>query len=458
MGRASRLLVAALLPVLLAAATRQAPAPPEPTADLVLTGGRIVTLETPAEAEALAIRGSRIVAVGTADDVRRYVGPGTRVIDLGGQLAIPGFVEGHGHFAGIGEAKLQLDLGEADSWDAIVAMVAAAAREARPGAWIYGRGWHQEKWSRPPSPQVEGFPVHETLSRVSPENPVLLTHASGHAEFANARAMQLSNVTAATPDPPGGDILKDAEGRPVGLFRETAAALIRRGAGEPTPTAAESAARARRVFELASREVLSKGITSFHDAGSTFEEVDLMKTLVDEGRIENRLWIMLRASNAALREKLAAYRVIDHADGLFTVRAIKKSIDGALGSRGAWLLEPYTDQPHTTGHNTSSIAEIRETARLALEHGYQLCVHASATARTAKRWTCSTRPSPGATAARCGGGSSTRSTCIPTTSRDSAGAASSHPCRASTARPTPPTWSRGSAPGARRRGRTSGRR
>jgi predicted amidohydrolase YtcJ len=223
---------------------------------------------------------------------------------------------------------------------------------------------------------VEGFPTHESLSRVSPANPVLLTHASGHATFANAKAMDVSDVLPSTPDPAGGDIIRDAAGKPIGVFRETASALIRRGAGEPPATAAEAAARARRVLELASQEVVSKGVTSFQDAGSSLADVDLMKALIDEGRIANRLWVMLRAPNRDLAANLAKYRTIDHADGFLTVRAIKRSIDGALGPRGAWLLEPYADKPDATGHNTSTIEEIRETARLALEHGYQLCVHA----------------------------------------------------------------------------------
>jgi predicted amidohydrolase YtcJ len=357
-------------------AARVPQAQPADPADLVLTNGKIVTLETPAEAQAIASRGSRIVAIGTIADVKRFVGSKTQVIDLQGQLVIPGFIEGHGHYTGVGQAQLQLNLMKVDSWDEIVAMVERAVKQARPGQWIYGRGWHQEKWKTKPAPNVEGFPVHDSLSRVSPDNPVLLTHASGHATFANAKAMALSDVMASTPNPPGGDVLKDAKRNPIGVFRETASGLIRRGAGEPAATADETAARARKILELASQEVLSKGITSFQDAGSSLADVDLMKRMIDEGKINNRLWVMLRISNQALAANLAKYKTIDYADGFFTVRGIKKAIDGALGPRGAWLLEPYADSPGATGHNTTPVDEIRETARLALEHGYQLCVHA----------------------------------------------------------------------------------
>jgi predicted amidohydrolase YtcJ len=356
---------------------RAAQVPPPQPATLVLTNGKIVTMETaPAEAQAIAIRGDRIAALGTAVEIKRFIGAGTEVIDLKGQLAIPGFIESHGHFTGVGEAQLHLNLMKTTSWQEIVAMVEQAAKTAKPGQWIYGRGWHQEKWTSKPEPNVEGFPTHDALSRVSPNNPVLLTHASGHASFANAKAMELSAVTAQTPNPPGGDFLKDAQGNPTGLFRETASRLIRGGAGEPRRTAAEEADRKRRILELASAEAVSKGITSFQDAGSSLADVDLMKTMVDEGRMNVRLWVMLRVGNDALAANLAKYKTIDYGNGFLTVRAIKKAIDGALGPRGAWLLEPYSDKPGDTGRNTTTTEDIRETARLAMQHGYQLCVHA----------------------------------------------------------------------------------
>ena len=347
--------------------------PARPPADLVLLNGKIVTLEdSRPEAQAVAVVGDKIADLGSTEDIKRHVGPKTQVIDLKGQLVIPGFIEGHGHFGGVAEAKLNLELQNAKSWDEIVAMVEQAAKKVKPGEWILGRGWHQEKWSSPPQPNVEGFPTHASLSRVSPANPVLLTHASGHASFANAKAMEVSGVTAKTPNPPGGDFLKDANGEPTGLFRETASGLIRRD----RVSAEERIARSRKGLELASQEVLSKGVTSFQDAGSSVSDVDLMKALIDEGKINVRLWVMLRMNNQALAANLAKYRTIDYANGFLTVRGIKKSIDGALGSRGAWLLEPYSDKPGDTGRNTTTVEEIREAAKLAIQHGYQLCVHA----------------------------------------------------------------------------------
>ena len=358
------------------AACGQQPPSVEP-ATLVVINGKVVTVEPgQADARAVAVAGDRIVAVGNDDEIKRYVGTGTQVIDAAGQLVIPGFVEGHGHFTGVGEAQLVLKLATAQTWDDILAMVETAAKSAKPGQWIYGRGWHQEKWKAPPSPSVEGFPTEASLSRVSPANPVMLTHASGHASFVNALAMKLSGVSRATENPEGGEILKDAKGNPTGLLRETASRLIKRGAGEPAPTDEERRRRERQVLELAAKEALSKGITSFQDAGTSFETIDLMKAMADEDKLGIRLWVMVRAGVKQEAQKLAQYRMVDYANGHLTVRAIKRSIDGALGSRGAWLLEPYADKPDSTGLNTTPVDEIREVADLAMQHGYQLCVHA----------------------------------------------------------------------------------
>ncbi len=343
-------------------------------ATLVLNNGRVVTADDARPvAEAIAVNGDTIVALGTNAEIGRYIGPATQVINLAGQTAIPGFIEGHGHFTGIGQAKLGLELMNTKSWDEIVKMVAAAAAKARPGQWIIGRGWHQEKWSSVPQPSVEGFPTHESLDKVSPNNPVYLTHASGHASFANAKAMELSNLTAKTPNPAGGEILKDKAGNPTGLLRETASGLIRRGAGQPVPTAEESEAVGEQVIELANREILSKGVTSFQDAGSSFTDVERFKRMIDAGRLQARLWVMIRGGGSP--EQLSRGRVIDYGNKHLTVRAIKIAVDGALGSRGAWLLAPYSDSVTSSGLGRD-LENVRTTAQLAIDHGYQLCLHA----------------------------------------------------------------------------------
>lgn len=340
-------------------------------ADLVLRNGKIVTVDdTNPVAQALAVRGNEIVAVGTNDEVDAYRSEMTTVIDLDGQLAIPGFIEGHGHFLGVGNSQMQLRLMDTQNWEEVVSVVAAAVEQAQPGQLIRGRGWHQEKWDPLPEPNVEGFPLHDRLSEVSPDNPVLLTHASGHATFANALAMEMSGITRDTPNPDGGEILRDSRNNPIGVFRETASRLLSAASADATPP------DPRRQAELAVAEALSKGVTSFQDAGSSFETVDLLKNMVDDGGLGIRLWVMLRESNEALAARGADYRMVGYGNNHLTVRAIKRSIDGALGSRGAWLLEPYSDSPESTGLNTTTPESISNTAAWAIANDFQLCVHA----------------------------------------------------------------------------------
>jgi len=375
---------AAVLSQTSARATR---APAEPAlaqratapADLVLRNGRIVTVEDARpEVQALAVRGDTIVALGSNQEIAPYVGSNTRVIELGGALATPGFIDAHVHFTGVGEAARNLKLSTAKNWDDIVRMVAEAAKTARPGEWILGRGWHQEKWSEIPSPNVEGFPLHEALSRVSPNNPVWLTHASGHAGFANALAMKAAEVTKSTPDPDGGKILKDADGNPTGLFNERAQSLVGGALARDraTRTPAQVEADLRQVIELAARESLAKGLTTVSDAGSPPATIEVMKRVVDEGKLPLRVWMMLREDASKLAADMPKYRVVNYGDKRFTVRATKRQIDGALGSRGAWMLEPYADLPSTSGMLTDSLDDIRSAADLAIKNDYQMAIHA----------------------------------------------------------------------------------
>jgi predicted amidohydrolase YtcJ len=364
--------------ITMASTSAQTPAPVRP-ADLVLRGGKIVTVdEGRPEAQALAVRGDTIVALGADRDMQAYIGPSTKVIDLKGALATPGFIDAHVHFTGVGEAARNLKLSNVKSWDDIVRMVADAAQKARPGEWILGRGWHQEKWTETPSPNVDGFPLHEALSRVSPNNPVWLTHASGHAGFANALAMKMAEVQKTTPDPAGGQILKDKDGNPTGLFNERAQSLIGDALARDraTRTPAQVDADLRQVIDLASREVLSKGLTSVHDAGSPPSTIDVMKKVADEGQLAVRVWMMLREPLDRLAGDAPKYRLVNYADKRFSVRGIKLAIDGALGSRGAWMLEPYSDLPSTSGFNTESLENVRKVSEIAISNDYQLAVHA----------------------------------------------------------------------------------
>jgi predicted amidohydrolase YtcJ len=341
------------------------------TADLVLRNGKVVSVDpTVPDGEAVAVRDGRILAVGTDAEMDAYIGSDTEVIDLAGQLAIPGFIDSHVHFSGIGTSKLQLNLMDVANWDEVVEMVAAAVAEAEPGELITGRGWHQEKWDRVPEPNVDGLPFHHSLSAVSPENPVILRHASGHATYANALAMEMSGIDAGTPDPPGGEIVRDAQGNPIGVFREYAGRLLGPAQANATPP------DPREVMRLADAEVLSKGITSVHDAGVGFETIDLYKSMIDAGELGVRMNAMIRLPNEELRARFPEYKTDNYGDHNLRVSTIKISIDGALGPHGAWLLEPYEDLPTSSGLNTAPVPDVEEAARIAAELDLQLAVHA----------------------------------------------------------------------------------
>jgi predicted amidohydrolase YtcJ len=348
-------------------------------ADLVLRNGKIVTVDDRRpEGQAMAINGDTITAIGSNQEIQPYIGPATRVVELNGALATPGFIDAHAHFTGVGDAARNLKLSTAKDWNDIVRMVAEAAQKAKPGEWILGRGWHQEKWSEVPSPNVEGFPLHDALSKASPNNPVWLTHASGHAGFANAYAMKMAEVTKTTPDPAGGKILRDTDGNATGLFNERAQGIVGDALAHDRAmrTPAQVEADLRAVIELASRESLSKGITTVNDAGSPPSTIDVMKRVVDEGKLPLRVWMMLRETPDKLALDMPKYRTVNYGDKRFSVRAIKRAIDGALGSRGAWMLEPYADLPSTSGMNTDTLDDIRQTAELSIKYDYQVAVHA----------------------------------------------------------------------------------
>ena len=377
-----RLAASLVASALLLAACADEPGPGEGVtpADMVLRGGIVATVDPDdSMAEAVAIRDGWIVAVGSNEDVDALIGAGTEVIELDGRFAAPGFIEGHGHYMSLGNSKTILDLNGAANWDVIVAMVAEAVREAEPGQWIRGRGWHQEKWDSPPDPAVEGNPTHASLSAVSPDNPVLLGHASGHAAFANAAALALGGYDRDSEPPPGGEVVRDENGELTGLLRETAqrpvsAAFAQSESGR---SAEEIEARFRREVQLAAEEALSKGVTSFQDAGASFSTIDGLKRLEEEGALPVRLYIMVRREpNEEMDARLPDYYMPSEGDDYLTVRSIKRQIDGALGSHGAWLLEPYEDMPTSTGLVLETVEDITGTAHVAIKHGFQVNTHA----------------------------------------------------------------------------------
>ena len=350
----------------------------EEPADLVLRHGKVVTVDANLpEAQALAARGDRIVAVGSNAEIEPFIGPDTEVIDLEGMLAIPGLIEGHGHYMSLGQELTQIDLRFARDWDEIVTMIATAVGDAEPGEWVVGRGWHQDKWQRPPDPSIEGLPTHHGLSEISPDNPVLLEHTSGHGIFVNALALEAGGISRETPDPEGGEIVRNPSGEPIGMLRETAsgpveAAYARSLAGR---SPAEVDAERRLWVRLAAENAIQNGITSFQDMGSTFETLDLLIQMADEGNLPVRLYMSIQESAEDLEGRLADYRMVGYGNGYLTIRTIgEKVLDGALGVHGGWLLEPYADLPRSVGFNVTPVPDIERSAELALEHDYQMAI------------------------------------------------------------------------------------
>jgi hypothetical protein len=353
---------------------------PQVAADLVLRGGTVATVD-PAlgTQQAIAVSGYRITAVGSNDEIEAYIGPGTRIVELDGRFVMPGFIEGHGHFMGLGRAKQILDLSTVRNWNEVVSMVSGAVDKAQPGEWIFGRGWHQDKWDAVPEDAVDGVPRNDTLNEVSPNNPVLLGHASGHAAFANDAALAEAYIDDGTPDPAGGTIVRTPEGKATGLLRETAQRLLNEPVDQYNSrlTLEEQERLDRERVQLAGQEALRRGVTSFHDAGASFETIDFFKRLEGEGALPIRLYAMVRRqSNEEMDELLPHYKMIAEGNDFLTVRSIKRQIDGALGAHGAWLLEPYEDLPESAGLMLEPVEEIERTAEIAVKHGFQVNTHA----------------------------------------------------------------------------------
>ncbi|MCF8261554.1 MAG: amidohydrolase [Melioribacteraceae bacterium] len=348
-------------------------------ADLVFINGNVKTVDSNLpEAEAVAVNSDTISFVGSSEDVRGRIGEKTQVVDLKGRLLIPGFIESHAHLRGIGKSQIELNLKSAASWDEVVFMVSEAAYKIKPGDWIIGRGWHQEKFDPEPNPNIEGYPLHNDLSEATKMNPVILNHASGHAIFANKKAMELAGISNSTKDPAGGRIVRDTEGNPIGVLEETAKFLVTNLYKKDLEkrTSEEIKSQIEKEIILGIDECVSKGITSFHDAGSTFEDIDVIKGLVDQKKNDLRLYLMIGENNDSLKSRIKDYRFDGYGDGTLTVRSIKRYIDGALGSRGAWMLEEYSDLPGHFGQKVNTLAYLEETARIAIENGFQICTHA----------------------------------------------------------------------------------
>ena len=356
-------------------------------ADLILKNGTVHTVdEKLPTAEAIAVKNGFVLKVGSLEEIEDFKGEDTKIIDLKNRFIMPGFIEGHGHFSGLGKSLLQLNFLKLKSWEEIVAKVAEAAKTAKPGEWIEGRGWHQEKWDSTPFRNVHGYPFHDELSAVSPNNPVVLKHASGHGLFANKKAMDLAGVSVETRNPSGGEIVRDNSGNAIGVFEENAMGSVMEVYQEFLDTRSKEDLKNfwLKGVELAQKECLKKGITSFQDAGTapgygdltSYEELAEYERLAKAGKLDLRMWAMIRHESKDLQQYLNEFPKKDVGNGFFTCSAIKTELDGALGSYGAWLLEPYDDKPDFVGQNTTEVSEVEKIAMLCLENKMQLCVHA----------------------------------------------------------------------------------
>ena len=341
-------------------------------ADLIIENGTIYTMnDLNPIIEAVAVKNGKIIGLGSKSHIKSFESKNTKTLDLKGYTMTPGLIEGHGHFMGLGYSKMRLDLSTIANYNELVDMVADAVSNAKPGEWILGRGWHQSKWDTKPLDLVKGFQTHNKLSQVSPDNPVWLKHASGHAAFGNAKAMEIAGVTAETEFGFGGEIIKDLKGNPTGVFNERAQGLVSRYVEE------EGDGDSQRALQLAVKECLENGITSFQDAGSGTDAINSIREGLSKGELKVRLYVMLTSRDPELLK--AWYKKgpeIGTGNDYLTIRSIKLNADGALGSRGAWLLDDYRDRPGHFGMATQSMEYVYEVSKDGLANGFQVNTHA----------------------------------------------------------------------------------
>ena len=339
-------------------------------ADLLLSGTIYTADDEAPIVEAVIIRDGRFHYVGTLEGALEGVAKDYQRVELGSRIAYPGFIESHGHLSSLGEAITNLDLNGVDSYQTIVGMVADAAAKAAPGQVIKGRGWHQSKWDSQPKTTVDGFPTHQSLSEVSPNNPVFLGHANGHSALINQAAMDTLNISYSTTTPVGGVIVKDAKGNPTGILHENAVDLA-------YPLIALSVDSAKMAILAAQDHAFRWGITNFHDAGAGATDIEAQRQLDASRDLKLRVYTMVSAQDEALADYwLSRPPLIADEDSRLTIRSFKAVMDGALGSRTAWLHAPYTDDPGTSGVQTFDEGRLLEIMEKSTEYGWQINTHA----------------------------------------------------------------------------------
>jgi len=334
-------------------------------ADLVLRGGTVYTADDrQPRADAVAVHGGRILFVGSDADVQAYIGPRTRVVDLAGATVVPGLTDSHYHFLGVGARELSFNLEGTSSLSELLTKLQARVAAAKPGEWVVGRGWIETFWHPP------AFPTRADLDAVSPKNPVFLTRADGHGAVVNSAALRIAGVDRTTPNPFGGEISKGAKGEPNGMLLDHAQALVRSHIPADAGPDPEQAALA------ADRRTVALGWCEIQDPGGTWNDVAVYRKLYEQGKLKVRIYKAVWGPGPEAERLLREGASVGEFDHHLTVRAIKVVSDGALGSRGAALLAPYSDDSSTAGFLTVQADALRPMLVEALRRGIQVETHA----------------------------------------------------------------------------------
>jgi predicted amidohydrolase YtcJ len=350
-----------------------APNPVTPTGGVPPVAARPVTGARAPSQQAIAIAGDRILWVGSDAEAQELFPSVKKRIDLRGATVLPGIIDAHTHLFELGKSLLRLNLKDVASEEEAVARVRERVRSAPPGEWILGWGWDEGRWAA-------HYPDNEALSRAALDNPVYLVGLHGFAAWGNKKALSIAGITAATKDPDNGRIVRDEKsGEPTGILLNRAQELVE---SHVPPMSLE---QTKKAIELAARECIRNGLTSVHEARVSAMMIQAYRELLREGRLPLRIYVMLDGADQALvKEWLSRGPEID-TNRRLTIRAFKLFADGALGSRGAALLAPYSDAPQSQGVITTPQPAIYDLTRESLKKGFQVCTHAIGDA--ANRWT-----------------------------------------------------------------------
>ena len=336
------------------------------TADLVIVGGKVATVDTDFSiTEAVVVKNDKIIFVGTNEDAKGYIGSKTKVIELNGELVLPGLIDSHGHLTGYGKSLEHIDLVGTKSYREVIDLVKEKVETVKSGEWIRGRGWDQNDWD------IKEFPHHQSLSKISPNNPVMLSRIDGHAILVNQKAMEIAGIDSNTLDPDGGKIFHESNGKPTGIFLDNAEILIT----DHIPK--YSTEEIRGIIQNAANRCVEFGLTAMHDAGIPISRIDDYKFLIDVHKMPLRINAMLSDTVVSdLNGFLQKYKIDSYGNNFLRVKSIKLYADGALGSRGAALLEPYSDDPGNSGLLVTENSHMLEVCKTALESDFQVCTHA----------------------------------------------------------------------------------